>query len=378
MHSFHAYERTSTNIMNIPIRSGSRRGLRGAGFSLLLVLLLAGLAACGSTPASSSAQTSSSSSSSGKQTVTIGYMDNGAEPEVIAVAKKLFQQRMNANVQVKYFDSGPASLGAVASGSIQIMTGIGNPPTVSAISRGVPLQVVWAQELYTGGEGLVVRGDSGITSAQDLKGKTVAVVLGSTSEFALDTLLTRAGISPSSVHKLNMAPPAMRAAWNNRSIDAAYVWNPVLDALRQQNGKVLATDENVKQEAPIYSLSLVNTQWASNNKELVKGFIQAQNDAVTLYKEHPDEALQTIAKYESISVDLVKTELAGLQIFSLQDQLSTDALGESNNVASSLVTKSLTTAATYLKGKGSVTSVPDHLEQNVNQTFVEELLKESK
>jgi NitT/TauT family transport system substrate-binding protein/taurine transport system substrate-binding protein len=362
--------------MNIPIRSGSQRGLRGAGLSLLLILLLAGLAACGSTPASSSAQTSSSSS--GKQTVTIGYMDNGAEPEVIAVAKKLFQQRMNANVQVKYFDSGPASLGAVASGSVQIMTGIGNPPTVSAISRGVPLQVVWAQELYTGGEGLVVRGDSGITSLQDLKGKTVAVVLGSTSEFALDTLLTKAGISPSSIHKLNMAPPAMRAAWNNRSIDAAYVWNPVLDALRQQNGKVLATDENIKQDAPIYSLSLVNTQWASNNKELVKSFIQAQNDAVTLYKEHPDEALQIIAKYESISVDLVKTELAGLQIFSLQDQLTTDALGESNNIASSLVTKSLTTAATYLKAKGSVTSVPDHLEQNVNPTFVEELLKESK
>jgi taurine ABC transporter substrate-binding protein len=337
--------------------------------SVFLIALTVGLAACGSAATQNGAN--------GEPNVTIGYMDNGAEPEVIAVAQSLFSKYMHANVQVKYFDSGPASLGAIASGSLQIMTGIGNPPTVSAITRGVPLQVVWAQELYTYDEGLVVRSDSGIQSVKDLAGKTVALVLGSTSEFALDATLEKAGVDPASVHKLNMTPSAIHAAWTNHSISAAYVWDPVLDAISHENGKVLGTDLDVKQQAPIYSLSLVNTSWGTAHPDLVKEFIQAQNAAVTFYQQHPDEALQVIAKQDGISVATAKTELAGYQIFDLQDQLTPDALGQGNSVGSSLVAQSLLLSAQFLKQKGSISSVPSNLAPNVNPTYVEQLLKAS-
>jgi taurine ABC transporter substrate-binding protein len=348
-------------------RNVFKHGIGSAGL-LFLVALLVGLTACGGS--------ASSSTSSSKPNITIGYMDNGAEPEVIAVAQSLFSKYMkNANVQVKYFDSGPASLGAVASGALQFMTGIGNPPTVSAITRGVPLQVVWAQELYTQDEGLVVRSDSGIKSIKDLAGKTVALVLGSTSEFALDATLQNAGVNPTSVHKLNMAPPAIRAAWTNHSIDAAYVWDPVFDALTHESGSILGTDENVKQQAPIYSLSLVNSTWGTAHPDLVKEFIQAQNAAVTFYQQHQDEALQVIAKQEGITVATVKTELAGYQIFNLQDQLSADALGQGSSINSSLVAQSLALSGQFLKQKGAITSVPASFVANVNPTYAQQLLK---
>lgn len=333
-----------------------------------LIALLVGLTACGSTGAQNT--------SSGKVDVTIGYMDNGAEPEVIAVAQSLFSKYMkSANVQVKYFDSGPASLGAVASGALQFMTGIGNPPTVSAITRGVPLQVVWAQELYTYDEGLIVRSGSGIQSVKDLAGKTVALVLGSTSEFALDATLKKAGVNPTSVHKLNMAPPAMRAAWTNHSIDAAYVWDPVLDALTHEGGTLLGTDLDVKQQAPIYSLSLVNSSWGTAHPDLVKAFIQAQNAAVTFYQQHPDDALNVIAKQDGISVATAKTEMAGYQIFGLQDQVGADALGQGNSISSSLVTQSLALAGQFLVQKGAITSVPSNLASNVNPTYAQQVLQ---
>lgn len=335
--------------------------------SLFLIAVIVGLAACGSA--------STQSGSNGEPNVTIGYMDNGAEPEVIAVAQSLFSKYMHANVQVKYFDSGPASLGAVASGSLQFMTGIGNPPTVSAITRGVPLQVVWAQELYTYDEGLVVRSNSGIQSVKDLAGKTVALVLGSTSEFALDATLEKAGVDPTSVHKLNMTPSAIHAAWTNHSINAAYVWDPVLDAISHDNGTVLGTDLDVKQQAPIYSLSLVNTSWGIAHPDLVKEFIQAQNAAVTFYQQHPDEALQVIAKQDGISVATAKTEMAGYQIFDLQDQLNSDALGQGSSVGTSLVAQSLALSAQFLKQKGSLSTVPSNLEPNVNPTYAQQLLK---
>jgi taurine ABC transporter substrate-binding protein len=299
----------------------------GTGRLLLIigVLLVAELGACGSTPQQPTAPT--------KPTVVIGYENNGADPEMVAIAQGLFSKRMNANVQLKYFDSGPAALAAIASGALQIMTGIGNPPTVSAIARGVPLQVIWAQELYTRDEGLVVRSDSGIKSLKDLQGKTIALVLGSTSPFALNAALTKAGIDPSTVHELNMSPPVMRTAWSNHSIDAAYVWDPVFDTISHENGNILLTDLDVKQEAPIFNLAIANTDWARNNPNLVKGFIQAEDDAVTFYKQQPDQALQIMAQQAGITVDLAKTEMTGYQIYSAQDQLSADGLGQGASVS---------------------------------------------
>lgn len=102
-------------------------------------------------------------------------------------------------------------------------------------------------------------------------------------ELIIRAFLEKAGVDPTSVHKLNMAPSAMHAAWSNHSIDAAYVWDPVLDAISHDNGKILGTDLDVKQQAPIYSLSLVNTSWGTAHPELVKEFIQTQNVAVTFY-----------------------------------------------------------------------------------------------
>jgi hypothetical protein len=62
----------------------------------------------------------------------------------------------------------------------------------------------------------------------------------------------------------------------------------------------------------------------------------------------------------------------------LQDQLSPDGLGQGNDVSTSLVTTSLKAAATYLQSVGTIASVPDHLEQNVNPMYVQEVLNERK
>ncbi|GCF10843.1 taurine ABC transporter substrate-binding protein [Dictyobacter arantiisoli] len=352
------------------IPTTQRRRLNLATITLLVLSLL--LAACGG------ANASSGSNAGSKPTVVIGYMDDGAEPELIAIAQKLFEKDMHANVQIKYFDSGPASLGAIASGSLQFMTGIGNPPVVSAITKGIPLQAIWVQELYNQDEGLVANKSAGISSIKDLKGKSVALVLGSTSEYALNATLNKAGVDPKSVHKLNMAPPAMRTAWLNHSIDAAYVWDPVLDALHQNNGTLLGTDLDVKQEAPVYNLSVVNSSWAKDNAALVKGFIQAQSEAVTYYQQHSEDALKIMAKQDSISVDVARTEMTGFQVFSAQDQSSADGLGQSNATAQSLVAKSFVASAAFMKSIGTLASAPTDFSQNVNPGYVNDYLKASK
>ncbi len=308
-------------------------------------------------------------------TVVIGYENNGPDPEMVAIAKDYFSKYMHAKVEMKLFTSGPAALTALGSGSLQFMTGIGNPPAMSAMAQGVPLQVIWAQEMYTKDEGLAVKKTSGIKSVKDLKGKTVALVLGSTSPLELDTALKNAGVPASSVHLLNMSPPAMQAAWTNNQIQAAYVWDPVFASLLKEKGEAIMYDANVKNQAPIFNLTVVNTKWAASHESLVEGFIQAQAAGVSFYQHHREAAIGLMAKEAGISVAMAKIEAAGFQFDTPVMQLGHLGMGSGATVKNSLVTKSLEAAAKYLMSSNTITSIPAHIDAFVNPMYVEKYLK---
>ncbi|WP_051189405.1 taurine ABC transporter substrate-binding protein [Alicyclobacillus acidoterrestris] len=297
----------------------------------------------------------------------------GVDPEMVAIAENFFPKYMHAKVKWKLFPSGPAALAALDSGSLQFMTEIGNPPVVSAIAQGVPLQVIWAQERNTTSEGLAVKQGSGIQTLKDLKGKTVALVLGSSSSFEFDTALKAAGVSPSSVHILNMSPPSIVAAWNTGQIQAAYTWDPFFTSLVQNHGKALMYDQTISNNAPVFALSVVNSKWASTHQSLVDGFIEAQEAGVSFYEKHKTQAIADMAKEAGISTAAAKQELAGNEIDTPSMQLSQDALGVGSAVSTSLVTKSLNSAAQYLYASNTIQEIPSNLADYVNPTYVQDV-----
>ncbi len=75
----------------------------------------------------------------GKPDIVIGYENNGADPYMVTQGLGLFQKDLDANVTLKFFDSGPAAMSALASNSLNFMCGLGVPPFVAAISQGLPL-----------------------------------------------------------------------------------------------------------------------------------------------------------------------------------------------------------------------------------------------
>lgn len=348
-------------------KRGPKPSLKLSLLALVGIIMLLVLNACGS---------AATTTASSKPTVVVGYEGFGGDPETYAIAQGLFNKYMDANVQFKYFDSGPAALAAIASGSLQIMTDIGNAPTASALATGVPLQIVYAQNLATTGEGLIVRNGSGINSVKDLKGKTIAVVRGSSSDFELNAVLAQNGISLSDVTKLNMAASSMQAAWNSHSIDAAYVWDPQLGALKASGGKILATDQDVVQTAPTFNLVLANTSWAKSNPKLVQGFIQAQDQALRAENQNITSALQIMSKQSGVPVAQVKSQMDGNKFFSAQEQVGAGVLGQGNGTASSLVAKSLAASVQFLKASGTISSVPTNLAQSIDPSYVENYLKQ--
>lgn len=331
----------------------------GAGLALVLAALSVLAAACGgSSPSAAASPQAAGSQSPTGGPVVIGYENNGADPSMVTLANGYFQKRLGAGVSLKLFSSGPVALGAIASGALHFMCGIGIPPVLSAIAKGVPLVVVWNQERYTTDAGIVVRKSAGITSLAQLAGKQIAIVQGSEASFELPALLTMHGLSLASVRQLNMSPPEMRSAWVTGQISAAIVWDPVLDYLSSHGGQVLATDASLPPTAGSYNICVANRNYVQSHPDVAVNFVKAMQDGVAFWKGHPTQAVALMAKEAGIDTATASKELAGYQIYDLKDQTSAQVLGSKSSVTSAGTTQSLLNNWKALYGQGFLTSAP--------------------
>lgn len=309
------------------------------------------------------------------QEVVVGYENGGADPFMVTKAMNLFQKNIPGTVSLKYFDSGPAAMSALASNSLQFMCGIGIPPFVTGVAQGLPLAIIFNQERYTRDAGIAVRPGKGINSVADLKGKTIAIVVGSQASFELATFLGQANVPLDSVRQLNMSPPEMQVAWTTGSIDAAIVWDPVFDALQGLGAHAIKTDADLPPDASSYNVCIANTKWANANPQIVTKFVQALDQGVTYTKQHPAEALAMMAKEAGVTLPVAKAELAGYEYYSAADQLTPKVLGSGSGMATSATTRTLENTAKVLKNIGRITDLPASFAPAVDSSFAAKAVK---
>src|SRR5438132_10925123 len=99
------------------------------------------------------------------------------------------------------------------------------PMAMALRSQGVPIKIVYLGHRY--GSAVVVRKDGPIRTAADLRGRTIAIP----SRFSDERLmvlrvLKQAGIKPSEVKLVEMAPPDVASALSARAIDAFSMGEP--------------------------------------------------------------------------------------------------------------------------------------------------------
>jgi sulfonate transport system substrate-binding protein len=215
------------------------------------VLAAAGLAAAGcsssssssgsGTSAASTSSPSASSSSVNLSSVTLNVGDQkGTGAEAVLSAAGLLNS-LPFHVTWSDFTSGPPMLEAMASGSVDI-GGVGDAPPVFAASGGEAVEIVGARQTNGDQDALLVPKNSPITSIQQLKGKKIAYGSGSSANYNLLTVLTKASLTPKDVTLVNLQPALALAAFTSGSVDAWDIWPPyVQQAVAQDGAKVLAT-----------------------------------------------------------------------------------------------------------------------------------------
>ncbi|MDY7567549.1 taurine ABC transporter substrate-binding protein [Pseudomonas sp. RTC3] len=216
---------------------------------------------------------------------TVAYQTT-VDPAKVAQADGAYEKATHAKVDWRKFDNGADVITAIASGDVQIGY-LGSSPLTAAATRKLPIETFLIATQIGASEALVVRNGSGINSPQDLIGKKVAVPFVSTGHYSLLAALKHWNIDPSKVQILNLAPPAIAAAWKRGDIDATYVWDPAL-GVAKETGKVLITSGDLaKLGAPTFDAWIVRKDFAAKHPEIVSAFAKVTLDAYADYRKDP-------------------------------------------------------------------------------------------
>ena len=230
-------------------------------------------------------------------TVRVAYMPNlGSAGSLFVGIEQGYFEEVGLTVETFEFQGGPAEIAAMASGDIDI----------SQIGHG-------AHKLCIQGEAKIFQMDhttslsdvvvgnkaKGIETIEDLKGKTVAVSSGTSSEIILEQALARAGMTMDDINTVEMTVDGMPPAMISGQIDAAASWSPNTVTLQNALGDNyvdLGTNADFLDSAIFPSSYICTPEYAEANHDILVRFAQALDKAHDWRAAHPEEMAKLLAK----------------------------------------------------------------------------------
>ena len=263
------------------------------------------------------------------KSISLGYQPI-IGPMLAVIADKKLEKATGHKIKWTKFSSGANSIKALALGEVVISIA-GSSPAAAGISSNPNIELIYILDDIGSAEALVVRNGSNITNPQDLIGKKIGVPFLSTTHFHLLFALEQFGINQNKVEILNLQPLEIVDAWAKEDIDAAFVWDPILEKITK-NGRILITSGTLSHWGkPTFDGILVNKNWASKNKDFIKKFIQILNKENISYLNNPKGWInKNIAKISKISGSNkfdIPVILNKLNFLTIEQQLSSNWLG---------------------------------------------------
>ncbi|TDF96570.1 ABC transporter substrate-binding protein [Paenibacillus piri] len=314
--------------------------------SILLIFAIAAvmvLSACGKKeePAKDGAAGAKTAPAS---TVRLGIFKNVTHaPGYVALEEGLFQKYWGDSVKIEVtaFDNGSDFSTAMATEQIDIGF-VGPGPATNQFIKSKNFRIVSGSN--NGGAVLVAAKDSGIASAKDLLGKTVAIpTKGSTNEISLRLLLKENNLNVTTdktgVQIIARAPADTLIAMRQKEIEATLVPEPWGTQMEQEGvGKIIVDWNKIPPNNGNYPLTLlaVSDKFLKEHRDMVKQAIKANADAIDFIKKNPDKSYELINNRlkalsgKGMDINLIKAALSRLN---LTTEVSKDAIEEMARVS---------------------------------------------
>jgi taurine transport system substrate-binding protein len=295
-----------------------------------------------------------------------------ANSDSIIVSDKALQKSIPAHIHWVPFTAGVTAVAEMKSGSLQSISGVGNPPTVGAIGTGTGIDIVMAQS-FDSDELLV---PASITAPSGLAGKSVAVLEGSSEDYELEGWLAHEGLT-GKVKVVGVASEqAAAAAYLSGAVTAAYVYGGYADSVTAKGGHPLTNAEQIaKLGVPGIDSVAVSGALVKSNPDLVQKYVCAEVQATRdLTGSQSAKYLAQAAGVQGVPASQIEPATKAYPFIPLSQQLYW--LGSTRGDTSSPIVKAYQQTAQFLVKQGRLTTVPSAsaIATHIDPTFVKKAL----
>ncbi|WP_405309996.1 ABC transporter substrate-binding protein [Methanobrevibacter sp.] len=213
----------------------------------------------------------------GDNTVKIGYLPSDHDAALFVADKQGLYADKNITTELVQFNNGGDLMTAMASGEVDVGY-VGIAPVLSSVSKGVPVKVISSAQ--TEGSGIVVTKDSGINSAADLKGKSIATPgEASIQHVLLSYYLKKNGLSTNDLNISAMKVPSMNDALKTKQIDGIITFQPYVSIAANDTGNVVL--ENSSGILPNHPCCVVvaSDDFIKNHEDKAKDIVDIHKNA---------------------------------------------------------------------------------------------------
>ncbi|MGA2392805.1 MAG: ABC transporter substrate-binding protein [Candidatus Lustribacter sp.] len=220
----------------------------------------------------------------------------------------------NAGLQatISPISGGPTIMAAVASGDLDIGWGNAIDATV-AHQRGIPITIIATatiEDQSDPGTGiLAVTNASGLKSAKDLDGKTIALLsLRNFTELATRNWVDKNGGDAKTVHFVEMPYSEMPAALQAGRIDAAVLDNTADPTLGKPGDPLHVLSAVFFTVAPRLEGAVwySTTTWVAAHRQQAKAFVAVMKQTALWANAHHDDSATILAAHISRTVDQIR------------------------------------------------------------------------
>jgi len=222
---------------------------------------------------------------------------------------------------------------------------VGDAPFMFAYATGAKIKVVQATRASGGGSStaVLVRADSPIRTAGDLKGKRIATGRGSIGHYLLLRVLETAGLTPKDVTIVFLSPGDAKAAFDGGTVDAWVTWGSYVGLAQLHDQTRIVADG----QGLLHSIGfeVANDNAIATKHAQLADFLARLAKAEQWEGAHKAEYAAVLAKETGLPLDVALYTVS--KVRGVATPIDTSIIGEEHD-----------TLSHYLKA-GVITSAPD-------------------
>jgi ABC-type nitrate/sulfonate/bicarbonate transport system substrate-binding protein len=184
-----------------------------------------------------------------------------------------------------------------------------------AFEDGAPVKVTGVATAVLGA--IVARKDAGLTKVEDLKGRKVAAVVGTSTFFDIRALTLKGygfDVQKDAQIVTATSPPDMVTLLGKKDVDAIIAWQPISDSVvLSGQGVYLAKQIDLWRKAtgrssgfPVHVCYLVHSEFIGRNPAFPADLNAAQKDAVDVWYSKPARAVEIMAEVTKLPKDVIQ------------------------------------------------------------------------